>query len=692
VTETAGLPEEADESTALAPAVLAWLLLAVTLVFDLIGAALLVASGRAHEMLVGVTPLGFAVVGFILATKRRRNPLGWLMLVAAMTFSFPGDIYAYYATITRHGTLPGAGVANALADPTWVPFIGCTGLLLLLFPDGHLPSPRWRWFTRLCVAGMCIGLFATAVQPTTFSADGLPQLRNPFFLRIPNALGLLSLVVPILVAGGATALIVRLRRSTDPEERRQLRWVAWAASVLAVLYVLAFVVEILNVLPGSDQWNNWVGAVAIVSFVIIPISIGVAVMKYRLYDIDIVIRKTVVFAVVAGFIALVYVAVVVGVGTLVGTQGSPILSAIAAAIVALVFQPVRARAGRFADRVVYGKRATPYEVLAQLGGRLSDTYDADEVLPRLARVLAEGVGARRARVLLRVDGKLQPVATWPVDADEGFADDFSTEVRHQGEDLGALSLAMPANDPMDPNKEQLVADLASQVGLLLRNVRLTEDLKSRLADLQAAQKRLVSAQDEERRRIERNIHDGAQQQLVALAVKMKLADGLVDRDPTKAHALLEQLRADAAETLTDLRDLARGIYPPLLADKGLLSALEAQARKSPVTTTVLGDGIGRFGQDVEAAVYFSCLEAMQNVAKYASASEVTIRLANGDGSLTFEVHDDGVGFDPQDGTLGTGLQGMADRLGVLGGALEVRSSPGTGTTVAGSLPVFSSSG
>jgi signal transduction histidine kinase len=430
-----------------------------------------------------------------------------------------------------------------------------------------------------------------------------------------------------------------------------------------------------------------VGAVAIVSFVIVPISIGIAVMKYRLYDIDIVIRKTVVFAVVAGFIALVYVAIVVGVGTLVGTQGSPVLSAVAAAIVALVFQPVRARAGRFADRVVYGKRATPYEVLAELGGRLSDTYDADEVLPRLARVLAEGVGARRASVLLRVDGKLQPVATWPADADETVPDDFSTEVRHQGEDLGTLSLAMPANDPMDPNKEQLVADLASQVGLLLRNVRLTEELRGRLVDLQAAQKRLVTAQDEERRRLERNIHDGAQQQLVALAVKMRLAAGLMDRDPAQAQALLEQLRGDATETLEDLRDLARGIYPPLLADKGLLPALEAQARKSPVATRVVGDGVGRFSQDVEAAVYFSCLEALQNVAKYAQASEVTITLSNGAGDLTFEVRDDGVGFDPQNGSLGTGLQGMADRLGALGGTVEIRSAPGTGSTVTGSVPV-----
>src|SRR5262249_41783066 len=230
----------------------------------------------------------------------------------------------------------------------------------------------------------------------------------------------------------------RLRRTTDPVERRQLRWVAWAAGVLALIYVVAFIVESLNVLPGSSSWDNWVGGVAIVSFLLIPVSIGIAVMKYRLYDIDIVIRKTVVFAIVAGVIAAVYAALVFGVGALVGSRGSPLLSAIAAAVVAVVFQPVRTHARRLADRVVYGQRATPYELLAELGGRLSDPSDAEGVLPRVALILGEGVGARRARVWLRVDDRLFPVATWPSDAEERTPDDFRTDVRHQGEELGAL--------------------------------------------------------------------------------------------------------------------------------------------------------------------------------------------------------------------------------------------------------------
>jgi signal transduction histidine kinase len=239
---------------------------------------------------------------------------------------------------------------------------------------------------------------------------------------------------------------------------------------------------------------------------------------------------------------------------------------------------------------------------------------------------------------------------------------------------------MPANDPMDPTKERLIRDLAGQAGLVLRNATLIDDLK-------ASRQRLVAAQDAERRRIERNIHDGAQQQLVALAVKLKLADSLVGSDEARAHAMLADLRAETNQALEDLRDLARGIYPPLLADKGLGAALQGQARKSTVQIALETDGIGRHPQETEAAVYFSCLEALQNVAKYAEASHATIRLAQADGALTFEIADDGVGFDPATATRGTGLQGIADRLAALGGTLTVRSAPGDGTTIAGRLPV-----
>jgi signal transduction histidine kinase len=197
----------------------------------------------------------------------------------------------------------------------------------------------------------------------------------------------------------------------------------------------------------------------------------------------------------------------------------------------------------------------------------------------------------------------------------------------------------------------------------------------------------VAAQDERAKKLERDIHDGAQQQLVALSVKLRLAEGMVERDPGKARELLTELQRLTGETLDDLRDLARGIYPPLLADKGLAAALEAQARKSSLPVTVQPDGVGRYRQDVESAVYFCCLEALNNVAKYAEATSVEIRLAQADEELRFEVEDDGRGFDTTAMGSGTGLQGMADRLDAIGGHLVVRSAPGDGTAIAGRVPV-----
>ena len=307
---------------------------------------------------------------------------------------------------------------------------------------------------------------------------------------------------------------------------------------------------------------------------------------------------------------------------------------------------------RIADRFVYGKRATPYEVLTQFSDRMAESYATDDVLPRMASILGAGTGAKSVTIWLLVGSELRPATTWTEGKGRG-SDRPPTEpvpsaslaeltgdvfvVRHQGEQLGAITAAMHANDPMDPTKEKLIRDLAGQAGLVLRNVRLIEELR-------ASRRRLVAAQDAERRRLERNIHDGAQQQLVALQVKQRLVQGMIERDPTSALELMTQLQVDTTEALDDLRDLARGIYPPLLADQGLGAALESQARKSPIPISVETDGVERYPQDVEAAVYFCALEALNNLAKYAGASRATVALSQTNGTLTFAVSDDGVGF------------------------------------------------
>jgi signal transduction histidine kinase len=479
-----------------------------------------------------------------------------------------------------------------------------------------------------------------------------------------------------------------------------MKWFMYGAALSAFGYALFAAGQIAF---GTGPVEQAASAVAVVGFSALPIGAAVAVFKYRLYDIDVVISRTLVYGSLAVFITVVYIGIAVGIGALIGGGGRPNLglSILATAIVAVGFQPVRERMQRVANRLVYGQRATPYEVLSQFSEQVAESYAMHEVLPRMARVLAEGTGAIRADVWLRGGGTLRAAASWP----SGIADDTVVvlsngsvsalpdadrvvEVRQQDELLGALSVQKRPGEALTPIEDKLIDDLAHQAGLVLKNVGLSADLAARLEDLRASRQRLVAAQDGERRRIERNLHDGAQQHLVALKVKLGLAELQALKDPDRARATLAELKRDADEALETLRDLARGIYPPLLADKGLAAAIQSQARRATVPVTVDADGIGRHPQETEAAVYFCVLEALQNVQKYAHAERVMIHLSEVNGQLRFVVDDNGCGFDTSSARLGTGLTNMQDRLEALGGRLQLDSGPGRGTVVTGMLPAL----
>jgi signal transduction histidine kinase len=645
--------------------------------------------------------LGYDTVGAIVASRNPRNPIGWLMMVIGLGFVLTAlaDEYATYAYLTNPGALPFRLAAGWLTN--WVAIIPVAPIpiLLTLFPDGRIPSRRWRLLPAATVAATATLAIGVILNPGILDITEGVVVSNPTGVPALDAfahaliwiggLGLLGVAVASIVA-----LVLRFRRSRG-EERQQVRWLAYVAALGGVTLGMAILTGIGMKVNESRPLNDIAFFVFFVCIGIgVPLAVGVAVLRYRLWDLDVVIKKTVVAAIVVAFVTAVLLFVVLLVGGLFvgGISERPGLTLLTGVALGLLFAPLRRLSRRVADRIVYGGRATPYEVLADFSERMAETYSTDDILPRMASILASGTGAETTTIWLLVGRELRPAASWPADARPEEArpmtalvdvDPNAFEVRHQGDLLGAITVTMPANDPMNPSKEKLVRDLASQAGLVLRNVRLIEELR-------ASRRRLVAAQDAERRRLERNIHDGAQQQLVALAVKLRLTEQLAERDPTKAREMLGQLQEETHDALEDLRDLARGIYPPLLADKGLTAALEAQARKVPVPVEVEPDGIGRYGEEIEAAVYFCCLEALQNVSKYASASSVRIGLSEDGHALAFEVRDDGVGFDPSAAQNGTGLQGMADRLEAIGGALSISSAPGTGTTVAGRLPIGAS--
>ena len=321
----------------------------------------------------------------------------------------------------------------------------------------------------------------------------------------------------------------------------------------------------------------------------IPAVITVAILKHGLYQIDVIINRTIRYGLISAALTAVYVGIVVGIGTLAGYAGGPLLTAAAALAIAVLFQPLRRRAQLVANRIVYGQRATPYQVLADFAEDMAGQLDADAALERMSTVLAGATGAVRVEVWVRVGPQLRARVTWPHgssppaavpltggDRLPKFGATRAIAVRHGDELLGAITIEKPKNEPVSAAEDKLLAHLASQAGLVLRNVRLTAELQATIDDLRASRRRLVRAQDEERQRIERNLHDGAQQQLVALMIQLAVLDDAAD-DPAEVRELTGELKDGLHAALDDLRALARGIYPPLLAEQGLGAAVRAQA-------------------------------------------------------------------------------------------------------------------
>jgi signal transduction histidine kinase len=644
--------------------------------------------------------------GTLIVSRQPTNRAGWLFCAVGLVLPLAGFALALtiYGVKASPGAVPALGLWALVGEYVFV-LVALIPLLFLLFPDGRPPSPRWRWALRALFAGVGLALLGLLLSPGPLNnyVDAGILYENPIGAEsLAAATGVVTAVGTVLaiLAGLSTivALVQRFRGSSG-EERQKLRWLAFVAGVAGALFALMWLAAPVSLALGAGDdlilFPILFGAIAFTILIGVPAAYLIAIFRYGLWQLDVVVKKAVLYGTLVISILALGAILILGVGGLV--VGSPAgvdwVLVLAGVVIGLLFLPLRRLATRVADRLVYGKRSTPYQVLAAFSGRVAGTYSTEDVLPRMAELLATGVGANVARIWLRLGDKLVPEASWPegspassvglrggalpeIPGEELF------EVRDRGDRLGALSVSLPASDPMNPSKAKLVRDLAAQAGLVLRNVRLIEELR-------ASRQRIVTAQDEERRKLERNIHDGAQQQLVALSVKLALVRAMAKKDVDRADAMLGELQGEAKDAMENLRDLARGIYPPLLADQGLVAALDAQARKASIPVDIQANGIGRYTQDVEAAVYFCTLEALQNVAKYAEASTVSIRLSATNGQLAFSVTDDGAGFDTEAISRGAGLTNMSDRLAALGGAVVIESEPGRGTTVTGRVPVRS---
>ena len=673
---------------------------------------------RALATLFGVTAIALAAVGVTSASDDAGQGPG-VRAALVVAWALAGVVLAArdragLALLTTGAAVVGGACTATAVDVDWrelhvfaVSFLPALALHLeLALPYGQLQSRSRR-------NGVIAGYVTSAVVGVALAAGD----------RMPSAWAVAAATALALLLGLPGANQRYMRTAGLARQRLQLIGCGVALVVEAALVIAA-----LRVLVG---WPKPAGAVAAAATVLVPLSLALGASPRVARRVDRVLVHTVAVTGLTAVVVAVYVLVVIGLGR---SPDDPerdvlLLSMVAAAVASVVYVPARERLAELANRLVYGERHPPDEVLRTWGSRLSRAIPMDELLLQLAESLRKVMALRRAEVwtgsgdrlelTVSVPDKEAPPITLgpkerPVVSRAGVSGNAWLEVWipqllegrstaqlriapacHSGEVLGLLVVERPGDgDRFSEEDDRVLTELARQVGLALHNVQLDSALQESLEEvrraneeLRASRARIVATADAERRKIERNLHDGAQQHLVALAVNLRLAKDILSDDPETAGEMLEALASDVKDTIQELRDLAHGIYPPLLMDSGLGEALRAAANRSPLDVTVEADGVGRHPAEIEAAVYFCCLEALQNAAKHAPEADVQISVTANDDELRFLVQDDGPGFDVAAATAGHGYVNMSDRLGAIGGTVEWRSAPGHGAAVEGCIPL-----
>lgn len=665
---------------------------------------------------VSVATLGaivLSIVAGLVVWRQPRNAFSWAFATLAIvttSISLMGQ-YAVHGLDVAPGSVPFADVLgrSAAVLGNMVPIAGISAFLL--FPDGRLNSRRWRLVAALAVVAMVSGevneLGSSGGVVVGFAfGQYVPITSPPEIWPIGAAWGRITgtqvlglelqpwaeIVLAISIGVG---MLLRLREARG-ETRLQLKWFTYASALVLFFYLptrLAWV-PLFDGLPrpivdGVVGWSDFI-ALGLAFRLLIPLAVGVAIFRYRLYAIDLVISRTIVYAGLAAFVTAIYALTAAGAGALIGehAERDPVLTVFAIAVAALLLEPVRSRLQRIANIAVYGRRANPYEILSDFARSVGRAESADDLVPRMAHLLRDGTGAASVQLWVKVGQRLHLAASDP-STDEGQLSAVDTKelasraggtatvvpVFHEAEVLGAFVVLKPRGERLNTIESRLLEDLASQAGLVFSRFRLLQELRE-------SRSRIVAAQDLERRRLERDLHDGAQQRfasaLLALGMARESKNGTTD-----PASLIEEASVQVQAGLSELRDLARGLHPPLLTESGLRAAVRALADRSPIATSVHATD-QRYPETVEVTAYFVIAEALANAAKHSHASNVDVKIEERAGRLRIEVRDDGVGG--VELGRGSGLVGLQDRTSAIGGTLAVDSGPGGGTLVRAELP------
>ncbi|MET7401315.1 sensor histidine kinase [Dactylosporangium sp. NPDC005572] len=608
-----------------------------------------------------VSTVVMAAAGALVAARRPGNPIGWLLCGFALLHSLASDVGQGWGLRAAAEGWPGGPVGETLAASSWL--AGGYGWILtfLRFPDGRLPGPRWRAVHRTGVAGLALALPGWALSPDRVReyASGHNPVAVP---ALPTdamvAVGMV-LFIGALVASGAS-LVVRFRRAAGVE-RQQLKWFAVAGVWTTVALPLSFLLWYRTPMLA--------GALAAVALTLLPIAACVAILRYRLYDIDVIIDRTVVYATVTVLLAGAYGLTTLTLGATLG-GGSGWVTAAATLVVAVAFRPLRDRVQDAVDRRFHRARHAAVRRMGDFLEALRAGRAAPEEVQAILRELTGDPGLRlllflpESQVYVGVDGR---PAT---DTGDGI------DVERAGRPVGRVRTDRPAPDP-------LLRRLIEAGGLAIEITRLHVELRRQLAEVHASRARIVNAVTEERRRLERDLHDGAQQRLVSIGLALRHAQHQLGANAVEqADRTLEEAVAEVRAAIDELRELARGL-PPAQLDAGLAPAFRDLARRAPVPVEVSVPG-ERFGRGTEGAAYFIGCEGLTNAVKHARATSISLRAHRERDRLVVTVADDGVG-----GAVpvpGSGLSGLADRVAALGGALRIDSRPGAGTTLTAELP------
>ena len=630
------------------------------------------AGGRGDpwwQVLLGACALvSSAAVGLLVAVRRAGHRIGWLLLANGLVLgaAFLAQAYGEYA-LARPGGLPGARWAALWANSSWPLLFGGVAAIAFVFPHGSLPSPRWRRIVAGAGGAFGVLILAKLFDGSPFDAP-FREIASPL-PALPRAVvgpllavGLLGVLASLLAA--AWAVRSRFGRATGVE-RLQLKWLAYGACLIPG--------TLLVCLAGVD------GAAAftvlfMLMLVAIPVSVGIAILRFRLYDIDRLINRTLVYAVLTLLLAGAYAATTLVLAVAVG-RGSAWTTAGATLAVALAFRPLRSRVQNVVDRRFNRAR---YDGRRRVEGFLADLRAGRAAPEAIDGVLADAVGDDQLELRFWLpEGEVYVDARGRAVIDSNEDTRAKTPVRR-----GGLQLAMILHDPGLNERPDLLESVVEAAGLGIEIARLRVELRRQLDEVEASRARIVAAGYEERRRIERDLHDGAQQRLLSVGLTLRHAQHELGADSNGVGGILDGAVVEIGDAIAELRELARGVHPSQL-DDGLASALKELATRASLLVSVEATE-DRFPRALEAAAYFVASEGLTNAVKHARASRVAVSAARANGSLVVSITDDGVGGAAP--ARGSGLAGLADRVHAQGGRLRLESAPGMGTSLTVELP------